>query len=133
MATTRKEDAPPDGAVAELCSRRPSAAAGDPRALLVWAPFAIIARKVFPDEFNELDQASGGRFRLPGNISVGARAMAADWLAWEQRHDSDYSSRPPRQRIDHRSGAPATLVRASRCDRTQSPSSINAATANTSR
>jgi hypothetical protein len=91
-----------------------STAAEDPRALLVWQPFAIIARKVFPDEFNALDQASGGRFPFTREYLESAHARwSADWLAWEQRHDSEYKLKAAEAENQiTASGAPATLVRA---------------------
>jgi hypothetical protein len=91
-----------------------SAAAADPRALLVWQPFAVIARKVFPDEFNSLDQASGGRFPFTKDYLESAHARwSADWLTWERTHDSDYKLKAAEaeQQITA-SGAPPTLVRA---------------------
>jgi hypothetical protein len=91
-----------------------SAAADDPRALLVWQPFAVIARKVFPDEFNALDQASGGRFPFTKDYLESAHARwTADWLTWERTHDSNYKLKAAEaeQQITA-SGAPATLVRA---------------------
>jgi len=91
-----------------------SAAAEDPRALLVWQPFAVIARKVFPDEFTALDQASSGRFPFTKDYLEAAHARwTADWLAWERTHDSDYKLKAAEAEEQiTASGAPATLVRA---------------------
>ena len=68
-----------------------AAAADDPRALIVWQPFAVIARRVFPSEFAALDQAAGGRFPFTAEYIESAHARwSADWLAWEQSHDAEY-------------------------------------------
>jgi len=91
-----------------------SAASGDPRALLVWQPFAVIARKVFPAEFTVLDEASGGRFPFTAAYIESAHARwSADWLAWERTHDADYKLKAAEaeQQLTA-SGASATLVRA---------------------
>lgn len=91
-----------------------AAAADDPRALLVWQPFAVIARKVFPDEFTALDHASGGRFPFTKEYIEAAHARwSADWLAWERTHDSDYKLKAAEAEEQiTASGAPVTLVRA---------------------
>ena len=68
-----------------------SAAAGDPRALLVWQPLARTARKLFPEEFATLDAAAGGPFPFTKEQIESAHAQwTADWLAWELAHDTTY-------------------------------------------
>jgi len=71
-----------------------AAAADDPRALLTWQPLAVTARTIFPAEFSELDQASGGRFPFSAATIEAAHARwSADWLAWEGAHDTRYKLR----------------------------------------
>jgi hypothetical protein len=68
-----------------------AAAAADPRALLTWQPLAATARKLFPDEFGELDRAAGGRFPFTHDQLQAAHSRwTADWLAWEQAHDTEF-------------------------------------------
>jgi hypothetical protein len=68
-----------------------TAAQADPRALLVWQPLARTARTLFPDEFAELDRASGGTFPFPAERIQAAHAQwTAEWLAWERAHDAEY-------------------------------------------
>jgi hypothetical protein len=67
-----------------------TAAAGDPRALLVWQPLATAARKLFPAEFTALDQAFGSAFPFPPEQIQSAHARwTTDWLEWERAHDGD--------------------------------------------
>jgi len=68
-----------------------SAAAGDPRAILVWQPLARMARQMYPDEFALIDQAAGGAFPFSSERLQAAHAQwTADWLAWERSHDTEY-------------------------------------------
>jgi hypothetical protein len=68
-----------------------SAAAADPRAVLVWEPLARMARQVFPDEFTALDRASGVPFPFGSDRIQAAHAQwTAEWLAWERSHDAAY-------------------------------------------
>jgi hypothetical protein len=67
------------------------AAAQDPRALLAWQPLAGTARKLFPEECAALDGASGTTFPFSAEqIQAAHSRWTADWLAWEQGHDSEY-------------------------------------------
>jgi hypothetical protein len=67
------------------------AAATDPRALLTWQPLVATARKLFPEEFGELDRAAGGRFPFTRDQLQAAHSRwTADWLAWEQAHDAEF-------------------------------------------
>jgi hypothetical protein len=68
-----------------------SAAAADPRAVLVWEPLARMARQVFPDEFTALDRASGAAFPFGSDRIQAAHARwTTEWLAWERSHDAVY-------------------------------------------
>jgi hypothetical protein len=68
-----------------------SGAAGDPRAILVWQPLALMARQMFPQEFALIDRAAGGPFPFSIDRLQAAHAQwTADWLAWERSHDSEY-------------------------------------------
>jgi hypothetical protein len=67
------------------------AAAGDPRAILVWQPLARMARQLFPEECALMDQAAGGAFPFSHDRLQSAHAQwTADWLAWERSHDAEY-------------------------------------------
>ena len=67
------------------------AAAGDPRAILVWQPLAQMARQLFPEEFALIDQAAGDAFPFSHDRLQSAHAQwTADWLAWERTHDAEY-------------------------------------------
>ena len=67
------------------------AAAGDPRAILIWQPLARMARQMFPEEFALIDQAAGGAFPFSHDRLQSAHAQwTADWLAWERTHDAEY-------------------------------------------
>jgi hypothetical protein len=90
-----------------------AAAAEDPRALLVWQPFAVIARKVFPAEFAALDQAAGGRFPFTQDYieSVHAR-WSTDWLSWERTHDADYKLKASEAEQHLAANGATSLIRA---------------------
>jgi hypothetical protein len=67
------------------------AAATDPRTILVGEPLARTARQLFPDQFAELDRASGARFPFgPERIQAAHDQWTADWLVWERAHDAEY-------------------------------------------
>jgi hypothetical protein len=67
------------------------AASGDPKAILLWEPLARTARQLFPDEFGELDRASGQPFPFgPERIQAAHAQWTADWLAWERAHDAAF-------------------------------------------
>jgi hypothetical protein len=66
-------------------------AAADPRAVLAWEPLARTARRLLPEEFAQLDRASGASFPFsPDRIEAAHAQWTADWLAWEQTHDAEY-------------------------------------------
>jgi hypothetical protein len=63
----------------------------DPRALLVWQPLAITARKLYPAAFAALDEASGATFPFTTDQIQSAHARwTTDWLCWERTHDAEY-------------------------------------------
>ena len=67
------------------------AAQADPRAILVWQPLARTARQLFPQDFAELDRASGTTFPFGAESIQAAHARwTADWLAWERTHDAEF-------------------------------------------
>ena len=68
-----------------------AAAVQEPRALLAWQPLADMARKLFPEECAALDGASGARFPFSvEQIQAAHSRWTAEWLVWEQAHDSEY-------------------------------------------
>ena len=68
-----------------------SAAADDPRVILVWQPLARTARQIFPEEFAQLDAAAGGAFPFSQDQLQAAHAQwTTDWLGWEGTHDAEY-------------------------------------------
>jgi hypothetical protein len=77
--------------VAALFAPGIAAAAEDPRALLTWQPLAAAARKLYPDAFQALDDASGARFPFSlDQIQAAHSQWTADWLAWELAHDGEF-------------------------------------------
>jgi hypothetical protein len=70
------------------------AAAEDPRAVLVWEPLARTARRLYPDQFAQLDRAAGGPFPFgPDRIEAAHAQWTADWLAWEGAHDAEFKTK----------------------------------------
>ena len=68
-----------------------SAAVQDPRALLAWQPLAATARKLFPEDCAALDRAWGTTFPFSAEqIQAAHSRWTAEWLVWEQAHDSEY-------------------------------------------
>ena len=77
--------------ILDLFAPAVSAADADPRALLVWQPFARTARQLFPDEFAALDRAAGAPFPFsPDRIEAAHARWTAEWLGWERTHDAEY-------------------------------------------
>ncbi len=71
-----------------------TAAVDDPKSLLSWQPMAATARRLFPDDFAALDRAAGTVFPFSADQIEQAHARwTADWLAWEQAHDTTYKLR----------------------------------------
>ncbi len=68
-----------------------TAAADDPRALLVWQPLAVSARSLYPEVFASLDRAAGKTFPFsPDDLQAAHSRWTTDWLAWERSHDAEY-------------------------------------------
>lgn len=88
-------------------------AAEDPRALLTWQPFASTARRLFPDDFDELDRAAGGTFPFSREQIEAAHARwSTDWLAWEQTHDAEYKLKAAAAEEELRGSPGSSLLRA---------------------
>ncbi|MBI3491041.1 MAG: hypothetical protein HY047_04510 [Acidobacteria bacterium] len=78
-------------ALLQLFAPAQIAAHADPRALLVWQPIAIAARRLLRAEFEAIDRAAGATFPFSaGQIEAAHAQWTADWLAWERTHDADY-------------------------------------------
>jgi hypothetical protein len=91
------------------------AASEDPRALLAWAPLARTARTLFPDEFADLDRASGGSGSFPfgrDRIEAAHAQWTSDWLTWEAAHAAEYKSKAVALQEELDSGSPAPGLRA---------------------
>ena len=90
-----------------------AAAADDPRALLTWQPFASTARRLFPDDFAELDRAAGGTFPFSREQIEAAHARwSTDWLAWEQTHDAEYKLKAAAAEEELRASPGSSVLRA---------------------
>lgn len=90
-----------------------AAVADDPRALLTWQPLAATARKLFPEEFVALDQASGRSFPFSVEQIEAAHARwSAQWLAWECTHDADYKLKAAQIEADIATEGGSALARA---------------------
>jgi len=77
--------------IAALFAPGIAAAASDPRALLTWQPLAAAARKLYPDVFKVLDEATGARFPFSvDQIEAAHSRWTTDWLAWELAHDGEF-------------------------------------------
>jgi hypothetical protein len=89
------------------------AGAADPRAVLLWEPLARTARKLFPEEFGQLDRASGSAFPFGSERIQAAHAQwTADWLAWERTHDAEYKLKAAAVEGELAHSEGSTLVRA---------------------
>ena len=90
-----------------------AACAGDARALLVWQPLAVVARKAWPQECALLDAAAGGRFPFTNDQLQAAHSRwTADWLAWERTHDGEYKLKAVAAEADLAASGGAPLMRA---------------------
>jgi len=68
-----------------------AAAATDPRALLVWQPMAVTARRMFPAEFASIDAAAGAPFPFSvDQLQAAHDRWTSEWLAWERKHDAEF-------------------------------------------
>ena len=91
-----------------------TAAHNDPRQMLVWHILAQTSRKLFPDEFKEIDAAHNGAFPFTKDQVKAAHARwTADWLAWERAHDAEYSVKAAevQDEIDRVPGHASPLLR----------------------
>lgn len=71
-----------------------AAAKQDPHDLVAWSEVAQTARSLFPNAFQRLDSAAGGRFPFSGKLIEATHARwTADWLAFERQHDLEYKRR----------------------------------------
>ena len=90
-----------------------AAAGGDPRSLLVWQPLAVTARKLFPEDFARLDQASGATFPFgAAEIEAAHARWSTDWLGWERTHDAEYKLKAAKIEEDIVANGPTTVGRA---------------------
>jgi hypothetical protein len=90
-----------------------SSAAADPRAILAWHPLAETARRLFPEEFAQLDAAAGGVFPFSKERVQAAHAhWTAEWLAWERAHDSEYKLKAAVAERDLAASGPSQVLRA---------------------
>ena len=84
-----------------------AAAIEDPHALLAWQPLARTARKLFPEAFDSLDQASGATFPFSAEqIQAAHSRWTAEWLAWERNHDAEFRLKAAEAELAAAGGAP---------------------------
>ncbi len=86
----------------------------DPKQLLVWYPLARASRKLYPEAFKSLDDASGGTFPFTKEQLKAAHARcSSEWLAWERAHDAEYSLKVAevQDEIDRAQAPPSALLR----------------------
>ena len=99
--------------VAALLAPGIAASTEDPRALLTWQPLAAAARKLFPDAFQALDEASGRRFPFSADQIEAAHARwTADWLAWERAHDGEFKLKAAAAEAESKASGGDSLARA---------------------
>jgi hypothetical protein len=80
----------------------------------VWYPLAQASRKLYPDAFKSLDDASGGTFPFTKEQLKAAHARcSSEWLAWERAHDAECSLKlaEVQDQIDRAQGPPSVLLR----------------------
>ena len=66
-------------------------ARSDPRLLLVHYPAVVAARRCFPEAFAALEEPQSKSFPLGSlEIEEAHARWTAEWLEWEQRHESEY-------------------------------------------
>ena len=86
----------------------------NPRAFLTWQPLALTARKLFPDDFESLDRASGTTFPFTNDqIQAAHSKWTAEWLAWERTHDAQFKLKAAAVERDlvERGNSPLELAR----------------------
>jgi hypothetical protein len=90
-----------------------AAAADDPRSLIAWQPLAVMARKLLPVDFAELDAAAGTTFPFSKEQIHAAHARwSAEWLAWEAAHDAEYKLKAAALEEDISASGGSALARA---------------------
>ena len=99
-----------------LTTVAPAVARADPRELLAWRSAADAARQLFPEAVAVIEARTGERFPFPRAVIEDAHAhWTADWLAWEQHHDTEYRERAAALEAELHAasgGDAATVVRA---------------------
>jgi len=113
-AHQRRRDAAIHAAV-QTFGQAQAAVQNDARELLVWQPLAEANRRLFPDAFAALDQATGRRFPFPKETIEHAHAKwTARWLTWEKAHDEEYRLKAATVEHEMRglTGEAATLAKA---------------------
>ena len=99
-----------------LTSVAPAVARAEPRELLAWRSAADAARQLFPEAVAVIEAGTGERFPFPRAVVEDAHAhWTADWLAWEQHHDTEYRERAAALEVERHAAAggdAATAVRA---------------------
>jgi hypothetical protein len=100
-------------AIVQLFAPGIAACAGDPRALLVWQPLALTARKALPEEFAALDAAAGHAFPFSQEqISDAHARWTTEWLAWERAHDAEFKLKTTAAESDLTASGGAPVMRA---------------------
>jgi hypothetical protein len=88
-------------------------AARDPRTLLTSVPLAKASRALYPQEFAEFDRAAGGTFPFTAEAIQAAHSRwTAEWLAWEQAHNSEYKLKVATAEEELRASGGVPLTRA---------------------
>lgn len=119
-AGARRRDADIHAVVATFGPAQ-AAVLDDPKKLVTWYPLAEANRRLFPEAFAALDEATGARFPFSKEAVERAHArVSSDWLAWEQAHDEEYrlKAAAAEEELARASGQAAVLARA-RLDRIQ--------------
>ena len=90
-----------------------ASAAQDSRALLVWQPLAVAARRLCPQDFAALDEAIGVTFPFSAAAIEAAHARwSTDWLGWEQTHDAEYKLKAAKIEEEMAASGATPVVRA---------------------
>lgn len=90
-----------------------TAAAENPRALLVWVPMASTARALFPADFAAIDRAAGGPFPFSREHVDAAHARwSSEWLVWEAAHDAEYKLKAAAAEEELRASPASAVLRA---------------------
>jgi hypothetical protein len=85
----------------------------DPQTLLAWQPLVAVARKLFPEEFAELDRARGAPFPFgPEQVQAAHARWSADWLAWELAHNDAFKLKAARVEAEIAAHGSTAIARA---------------------